>query len=175
MIPPLDKPQRPPAGISAIYSCSPREVGQESDADEHGLFVKCVVDGLGGGAMGPDRTVTWAGLRDYVAREVPRAADRLSRGTRQRPRELAAVPGPSPVLLTVPVEPPAPPAPAATSTEGNSTNRRATEAAAPAAVRVERNSDYQWLFFVALSDCIAWNGRPTHWMPLPKPPGKVVA
>lgn len=155
IIPPLDSPQVPPAGIAALYSCSSGEVGQESDAEKHGLFLKCVVDGLGGGAMGPDRTVTFAGLRDYVAREVPRAADRLSRGTRQRPRELAAILGPSPVLLTVPVEPPTPPAPTATSTTGNSTNRRGTEAAAPPAVRVERNSDYLWLLLVALTVFLA--------------------
>lgn len=108
VIPPLDNPQVPPAGIAALYSCSPGEVGQESDANKHGLFLKCVADALRGGAMGPDGTVTWGGLRDYVAREVPRAADRLPRGGRQRPRELAPLRGPSLALLTVPVPPPPP-------------------------------------------------------------------
>jgi hypothetical protein len=102
LIPPLDNPQVPPAGIAALTSCSPGEFGYESDVDKHGLFLKCVIDGLRGSAMEADRTVTWSGLRDFVTREVPRAAERLPHGGLQSPRELSPLRGPSPVLLSVP-------------------------------------------------------------------------
>jgi hypothetical protein len=108
-VPPLDDPPAPPAGVTVLCTSSPGEFGLESDQDRHGLFMKAVVDGLGGAAAGPGRMVTWEGLREHAAWEVPTAARQLA-GPKasQHPRQLGKVVDPGLVLLTVPPDSPKP-------------------------------------------------------------------
>lgn len=92
-----------PQGVAALFSCRAGEQTLESDQLKHGIFFYHVLEGLKGKARDGQGRVTFAGLADYVTREVTRGekgAGKLLVGVRQTPNRTGDSTA-DPVLLTV--------------------------------------------------------------------------
>jgi TPR repeat protein len=82
-----------PAGVSALFSCGPRETALETGFDVgggeqriHGVFFWHVLEALGGNARNADGTVNWDDLSSHVRRKVPAfVRDVAKRKAPQRP------------------------------------------------------------------------------------------
>jgi formylglycine-generating enzyme required for sulfatase activity len=99
----LDALPRAPRGTAALFSCKSGERAFETDKlgkKGHGVFFHFVLEGLKGKAKNSDKEVTWAGLAEYVTRNVNRTVPKLiGGGAKQTPHLLANLEGESPVLV----------------------------------------------------------------------------
>jgi tetratricopeptide (TPR) repeat protein len=64
------KVPEPPRGVVAFFSCSEKEKAYEDEDAKHGVFFRCVIDGLKGEAAGEGGDVTVPDLERYVKRQV---------------------------------------------------------------------------------------------------------
>ena len=65
-----------PGGTLALFSCSKGEIAYESKDHKRGFLFHYLIEGLGGKAANKSGNVTWLGLADYLAGEVPDAVRR---------------------------------------------------------------------------------------------------
>jgi uncharacterized caspase-like protein len=71
---PIDFKAYTPSGFTALTAASGREVANWLDSEQHGLFTYYFLKGLEGSADNGDNLLTWGELKNYVERNVQRAA-----------------------------------------------------------------------------------------------------
>jgi hypothetical protein len=92
---------KPPAGVVALFSCSPGERSWESEQSQHGVFFGSLIEGIGGAAARPnEETINWASLAGFVQDRVDQEGKRTRRT--QRPHFKGDVNSTIPLMILPP-------------------------------------------------------------------------